>query len=127
MNTSLQEDLLELRKLRADEKVKKDQYETAKTDRKEFEAKVMERMEIEKCESTRVDGTLFVPTSTTFGTVRDRTKFLEWARDEDESLFEEKERAEILNQIVREKLDNEEPLPPGVGYYVREYISQRAG
>ena len=33
----------------------------------------------------------------------------------------------LLNQLVRERLDNGEPLPPGIGYYTKEFISVRGG
>jgi hypothetical protein len=33
----------------------------------------------------------------------------------------------LLNEVVREKLDNGEQLPDGLGFYVKQYVSQRAG
>jgi hypothetical protein len=38
----------------------------------------------------------------------------------------ETERKRVLNELVRERLDNGEPLPPGIGLDVKEKISMRA-
>lgn len=91
----------------------------------EHQYRIIERMEAEKCKSYSDGETLFVSASTVMANVQDREAFVEWAKDYDESLLDPlpRERGELLNQLVREKLDNGEPPPPGVGFYVREYIS----
>ena len=86
----------------------------------------MQRLEQDGVDSIRVDGVLFVPAETTYGTIQDRSAFIEWAKENAPEMFEEKERSGLVNELVRERLDNGEPLPPGVGFYVREYVSQRA-
>lgn len=87
--------------------------------------RLIERMEQEKCKSFSDGETLFVSASTVMANVQDREAFVAWAKDHDEALLDPlpKERSDLLNQLVREKLDNGEPPPPGVGFYVREYIS----
>lgn len=87
--------------------------------------RIIERMERERCKSYSDGDTLFVSASTTMANVQDREAFVAWAKEHDEALLDPlpKERGELLNQLVRERLDNGEPLPPGIGFYVREYIS----
>lgn len=51
--------------------------------------------------------------------------FVKWAESNDPDLIQYKERGAELNSLVRQRLDDGEPLPPGVGFYDREYISQR--
>jgi hypothetical protein len=75
--------------------------------------------------STKIKGVSYVPVRTTYGHVQDRTAFLEWAKDNDAGLFHTVERDGLINQLVRERLDNGEPLPPGLGYYDKTYISVR--
>jgi len=74
----------------------------------------------------KIDGINFVPSETVYANVQDRAAFVEWARTHDEELVEDRERKALLNQLVRERLDNGEPMPPGIGFYVRETIAQRS-
>lgn len=125
--STLADDLIDLRGLKAARDALKAEYTEADKAFRLKQDKVLNRMEVEQTESQRVDGTLFVPTETVYGQVQDREAFIKWAEENDEQLFEPKERAQLLNQLVREKLDNGEELPPGVGFYVKKYIGQRAG
>lgn len=127
MTQTLANDLIDLRGLKAARDALKEEYDAADKRFRKKQEQVLNRMELEETESQKVDGTLFVPTSTVYGQVQDRAAFIEWAKDNDEELFEPKERAQLLNQLVREKLDNGEPLPDGVTFYVRKFIGQRAG
>lgn len=124
--SSLGEDLRKLRELKLEEGDRKAAYEDIKKQRKEFEFRCMERMEQEHCDSHKTDGTLFVPVETVYHSIQDRSAFVEWAKENDEELVEDRERKELLNQLVRQRLDDGEELPPGVGFYTRPYISQRA-
>jgi murein L,D-transpeptidase YafK len=127
MTQTLANDLIDLRGLKAARDALKEEYDEADKRFRKKQEQVLNRMELEETESQKVDGTLFVPTETVYGQVQDRAAFLEWAQDNDEELFERKERAQLVNQLVREKLDNGEALPPGITFYVRKYIGQRAG
>lgn len=126
MSDELEDQLLELRRLKALESEAKTKYEEARNDHKSFEAELIDRMAAGKIESQSVDGTRFTPTSTIYSSVQDRQAFVAWAKETDDSLIEDKERKEVLNQIVRQCLDDGDELPPGIGFYTREYISQRA-
>ena len=87
---------------------------------------LLDRMEDEKCDGIKAAGTNFVPTQITFAQVQDRSAFVEWAEDHAPELIEARERKGLLNQRVRELLDNGEPFPPGLGFYNDRNISQRS-
>lgn len=97
----------------ADKEFKRHQYD------------VMERMEAEGCESQRVDGITYSPVrGKVYHTIQDRTAFVAWAKENRPELIELKERGDLCNSLVRERHENGEPLPDGLGFYPREYISQ---
>lgn len=123
---TLSQELIALRKRRAEYDRKRKSAEAAEDVFKKAQARLYERMEAESVQSMKVDGTLFVRSETAYATTQDREAFVEWAENHDSGLIEMKERAALLNQLIREKLDNGEELPPGVGYYVRQVVSQRA-
>lgn len=123
---SLDRDLRALRKAKQDRDTAKQKFEDADSAFRQLQFKVMERMKQKGVESMKLDGTLFVPTETVYAQIQDRAEFVAWAEEHDDELVEPKERKEILNSMVRQRLDDGEALPPGVTFYVREYISQRA-
>jgi hypothetical protein len=86
----------------------------------------MERMDAEEVPSITTGGKKFVKTGTRYGNVQDRNAFVQWAKDNDESLIKIIERKGELSELVRERLDNDEPLPPGVGWHITPFISQTA-
>lgn len=94
---------------------------------KQAEIEFMERMSSEGVQSIKHDGTLYVPAATTYGQVQDRAEFVAWAEAEHPELLETKERKALVNELVREALDNGTELPPGLGFYVQEYVSLRNG
>lgn len=89
------------------------------------EAQFKERLKTEGMDSLKVDGVNFVPTTTIYGQIQDRSAFVEWALEHDAELVQYKEREELINQLARKHVDDGEPLPPGLGVRPREYISQR--
>lgn len=94
---------------------------------KEAEARLMERMEQEECEAHATsDGRLYTKVSTPYHVIQDREAFESWAKDCDEDLLELKPKGDLLNAIVRQCLDDGEALPPGLGFYPKEYISKTA-
>lgn len=125
---TVQQDLRELRKLKADRDKKKEAFSAAEDKFKRKQYEVYARMEAEGIGSTTDTrlGIQFVPAETVYATIQDRSEFVDWAKANDVELVKEDAREDLLNQLVRERLDNGEPLPPGVGFRVRQYISQRA-
>lgn len=66
--------------------------------------------------------------STRYARILDSKKVREWAEANDErrAAFIDAEGKLVkarLNEEVRERLDNSTPLPPGLDFYVREYVT----
>jgi len=93
---------------------------------KEAEAQLMERMEQEDCDSHSTGGKLYTKVVTNYHVIQDRAAFEEWAASYDEELLEVKPKGDLLNALIRQRLDDGEPLPPGLGFYPKEYISKTA-
>lgn len=126
MTLTLTQQAAQLRKLKQESDALEAKADDARARFKEAELALFHRMEAEEAEGVKHRGTNFVPTSTTYGQVQDRDAFIEWARDHRPELIEPHERKGLVNEFIRECLDNGEPLPPGLGFYTRDYISQRA-
>lgn len=94
----------------------------AERDFKQYQDKCIVMMERENVSSQKSGGVQFVKSATVFAQVQDREEFIRWAEENDPTLTESRERKAILNALVREHIDNGEPLPPGVGHYEREVI-----
>lgn len=116
-----------LRELKQDAAAADAVAKDAKALYKQAEVAFIERMQSEGVESIKHDGTLYVPAATTYGQIQDRAEFVAWAEAERPELLETKERKALVNEIVRECLDNGTEMPPGVGFYVSEYVSLRTG
>lgn len=122
----LHDKLLERRRLREKELATKHEWEDLKTEREKLDQQIIEYMEHRKIQGQKIDGTNFVPTETIYAQVQDSDEFTQWALERDDTLVEYKPRKEQLNELVRERLDNGEAMPPGLGFYVKQTISQRA-
>ena len=129
--STINEDLRRLDELKADEQRKKKAAGEATQARAEWERACFDRMVDEGYDpgesSLKIRGVVYIPNRTDYAVVQDRTAFVQWAKDNDTGLIEEATREGLLNQLVRERLDNGEPLPPGIGYYTKEFISVRGG
>lgn len=122
----IQNALEKLRSLKEHRDGAKDVFDAADREFKDFQREVYDYMEANDIDGMKVGGTNFIRTATAYATVQDRDAFREWAKTNDDSLIELKERSALLNALVRERLDNGEDLPPGIGMYTREVIAQRA-
>lgn len=119
----------EARTLRALRKKKEDTDKRAKEAKLAYdqhERYLMERMEAEEVGSIRVAGVLFSPTRTEYGKVQDPATFMAWAKENMPELLEQKPRKGLIHDEVRKRIADNVPMPPGLGFYVDEYISQRA-
>lgn len=102
-----------------------------KADAKAFEQQCYDRIEQElgtdETGGASIRNTFgtFVAGETVMGYIQDEDAFVEWARAQDETYFEDKPRKALINQLVRECLDNNEPLPPGLGAYGQRRVSVR--
>jgi hypothetical protein len=105
------------------------QADEAKAAHDELQADVFEDMRQEGHMSYKSDKASFSRKSTLYGTVQDRDAFIEWCHENDlaDEFLKEKEVAQRINEIVRGAIDNGEDLPPGLGFYARQYISITEG
>jgi len=128
MATSLKQDLQRLRRLKDESTALNKKAKDKSAELEQHQARVYARMESEDVESIRFNGRNFIRVEPQpYASIQDRDAFVEWARNNDPSLVSEKEEKRLLNQLVRERLDNGEELPPGIGFYTKEIISVRAG
>jgi hypothetical protein len=104
----------------------KEKADEAKLDFKTAQAELLEYMDANDIEGVKTDGVNFVPTKTYYGQITDRKAFIAWAEENDDELLEPKERKSVLNERARQLLDDGEEFPPGMGFRVEEYISQRS-
>lgn len=122
----LNEQAARLRELKLARDEAKAEYQSLDAQFKDAQKALIERMNEVGVEGIKKDGINFVPTKTIYGQVQDRREFVEWAEQEQPELLEPKERSELINELARQLLDDGEPFPPGLGFRVKEYISQRA-
>jgi predicted ATPase len=123
---TLAEEARALRELKAEASAAKKVHDAAKAAVAEAHQALMDRMELEQVSSIGTGGTLFVRAETIYGNVNDRQEFIKWAEVNDPGLLKVTERDELINTMARRHIDDGEPLPPGVGWYSKPYISQRA-
>lgn len=124
--STLTDDAKALAALKEKRDAAKAEYEALKEEHKQAEVEFLERMAHEGSEGMKTDGINFVPAKTPYAQMQDRASFVAWAQDNDPELIEPRERKELINALVRRHIDDGEPLPPGLGFYVKEYVSMRA-
>lgn len=121
-----------------DEKVKaaaavnkaKKEADSAKAKAKAIVLAKLEEEELDGAPAT-IDGkkVRFSKYEMAFAKLEDREAFAAWAAEEDGEAYFEPEsrpREDLLNALVRQKLDDGEPLPPGLGLYFDTRLSRRA-
>ena len=124
--TTLSEDALALREKKIAYRAAKKEYERLKAEHDKAEARFIERMESEGAEGHKAGGVTFTPAETLYSSVNDRTAFVAWALENEPELVQYHERKELINQLIRERVDNGEELPPGTSFYIKQYVSQTA-
>jgi hypothetical protein len=125
MSTDFKEELAELARLKARKAETAAAAEAAARDLYHYEQRLWEQMErVGNNGSSWSDLGTFSRKSTIYGQITDRDAFIEWAREEglDDvvKMVEEKGR---LNEIIRDRLDTQQELPPGTSFYEKRYIS----
>jgi hypothetical protein len=123
---TVEERAKDLREKKQDYEVKKEAADAAKLEFKQAQAELLEYMDANDVEGVKTDGINFIPTKTYYGQITDRTEFIAWAEENDDELIEPKERKSVLNERARQLIDDGEEFPPGMGFRVEEYISQRS-
>ncbi len=121
----LQADLAKLHKMKVEYREAQNHADDLKGRHDAFEASLYDRMDEEDVLSLKTDAAQFVAKCTTYATITDMDLFTEWLKEngiEDEFIKDAPEKARI-NELVRERLDNGDSLPPGLSHYDRRYIS----
>lgn len=75
--------------------------------------------------SVKIDGVLYEPHSQPFAQVTNKKLLLEYLEGNTSILIAKNPSKAELNQLVREKLDNGEELPPGLSWYEKTRIGAR--
>ena len=125
MTQTITEQARELAELKRSSEIAASAAATAKDAFEDAQRAFYERLQDEGIGSIKVDGTNFVPAQTVYGQIQDREAFIAWARENEEELLEPRERKSLINELAREAVESGGELPPGMGFYVREYVSQR--
>lgn len=125
MATTLKQDLIKLRKLKAEATALDQKAKDKKKERDMWLRRCFDRMDNEDIESLKTAENNFVRSSTEYGTVQDRDVFVAWAKENEPELIAEKEEVGLLNGLVRARLADNQELPPGVGFYTKDNISIR--
>lgn len=97
----------------------------AKEEHDKLQAEVFSIMRDRKLLTHKMEDASFSRKSTIYGHVQDREAFANWCKKNgyEEEMLVVKEKGQPLNELVRSMIDNGEDLPPGVGFYAREYVS----
>jgi hypothetical protein len=126
--TTLTEDAIALHALKLAYDSRRVAAQEAKGEMDRAENAFWNRMEAERCSGHKVDGIgNFVRSETIYAAMQDKHAFIEWAEAEMPELLDPdpKPRMGLLNALVNDLLDNNQPLPPGLGFYPKPYVSQR--
>lgn len=117
----LQEQFDTLRTLRIDRNQKKAAFDAAEKAWKKQQAKVRDIADdnhIKHQDTAR--GGYSVPAPTWFASVQDFGAFKRWAEKNQPSLLRlDKKVSKGMNELVRQRIEDGEPLPPGLGSYYR--------
>lgn len=120
------ERLAEFRKLRVQKDRTKKAADDAKADFDRFQYDLFTDMQADGIESTKVDGVQYVRKATIYGNVQDMDAFTEWCSqdaDRHDDYLKEAVQAARINEMVRDAINNNEELPPGLSFYTREYVA----
>jgi len=124
--TKLKDDLIYLRRLKDEAEAVGREKKKADAKFKNHQRKCLDRMEVEEVDGQRSGGYLFTAVrEKVYGQISDRSEFVKWALENDPELVTYKEVADPLNQLVRSRLDDKQPMPPGVTFRSEDVISMR--
>lgn len=100
-------------------------YTDAKEAHDIFERDVFTKMRDQGVLTMRMTDGVYSAKSTVYAQVQDIEQFSDWCRemDLDSEFLKTKEVAARLNEYVRNALDTGEALPPGVGWYPKDYVA----
>lgn len=121
---TLEEEIRSVAQLRDTYEVASEVLDKAKREYERAQQALWEHMDASGVSSITVDGVQFTRKSTIFGSVADKSAFIEWAEENAPDLVAPAPRKALVNELVRQKIDNGEDLPPGLNFFARQYVSQ---
>ena len=125
---TLEDQVRELRRLRRIKEILDRRAKEAKDRFDRAHRELWERMEATGVTAIGIDDRKFVWNKPkVYGSISDKAAFVAWAEEHAPELIEPDPRMALVNELVRERIDNNEPLPPGVNWFTRESVSDRAG
>jgi hypothetical protein len=123
--STLREDLAKLRQLKVEATAANKAAEKVKRERDEWQRHCLDRMDAEGFTGkVEFDGTPYTPhRDKHYASIQDKAVFLEWAEENAPHLVSHEPKKGDLNTLVRNALDDGEELPPGIGWYDKDYIA----
>jgi hypothetical protein len=114
-----------LAELKQAERDAKALHDAASAERKDYEQSLYALARDEGCFGIRTPKGHYSLKVTEYGTINDFEAFEDWVKEQglEAEFLKVEEQAARVNELVRAALETDTPLPPGVAYYTREYIS----
>lgn len=128
-DSPIQQRLAHLRRLKTIYRDLQDRADKAKADHDRYQAALFDEMRQDRIDGLKHDGAHFIPKETIYATTQDQDAFEAWCKEqglEDEFLRASVEKGR-LNELIRERLNSAEELPPGVSWYSKQYIAITQG
>lgn len=123
---TLTDECRHVRRVREQRDIAKAVYDEFDEAYKAAHGALLQRFKDEGAEGIKADQVSFVPSGTRYANIEDWDAFKVWATEHHPELLELKPISGRLNEIVREADDDGRALPPGLGIYRKEFVSQRA-
>lgn len=124
----LEDVIREVRRLREVYDALKKQADAAKIAYDKAHLALWERMDATEVHGMKIDGKNFVwNPPKPYGSISDKRLFIEWAEENAPELVEPEPRMSLVNELVRQRIDNGEEMPPGVNFYTKKTVAQRQG
>ena len=123
--TPIQDELKKLHHMKILYRAADEVFQDLKGRHDAFQARLYDRMDDEGVLSLKTDEARFDAKMTTYHTITNMDEFRAWLDSNDltnEFIKDAPEKAR-LNELVRQRLDDGDELPPGLGSYDARYIS----
>lgn len=128
-DSPIQQRLAHLRRLKDLYRGLAEQADNAKADHDRYQAAIFEEMRDDRLDGVKHDGVHYIPKATVYASVQDLDAFAAWCKANDliEEFIVDSAAKGRVNELVRRCLDNAEELPPGIGWYEKQYVAITAG
>jgi len=123
--STIEERLTKLRELKRAAEASQKQADADKADHAQYQEDLFAAMREAGVRSVKTNDAQFSARSTIYGSVQDIDLFMTWCKQHNVSAdyFTDKPSMRRINELVRDRLDAGDEIPPGVGWFPRDYIS----